>query len=655
MKIKKVWDTNYVPVEKAEKLACEAGISVFLAKIFLSRKMDNAETIDKFLNSTLDDLNDPFLLKDMNLAVKRIAKAIENKEKILIYGDYDVDGVTSTSVLYKFLKSQNAWVDYYIPNRFEEGYGFSQSSVEKIINMQVDLVVTVDCGTTSIEETGMLMEKGIDVVVTDHHECKEELPSVKALVNPQRPDCMYPHKNLSGVGVAFKLIKALSFEMNIQINQLEFLDLVALGTIADVMPLTGENRILVKYGIKKINNTSNVGLKSLMKEVGIFGKKITSRDIGYIIAPRLNAAGRIGDAAMVVELLTTEDEVKANEIASKLNEHNKKRQEIETEIFEEVISKIEKESYIKKSSIMVVSGRDWHQGVIGIVASKVVEKYNKPCILITVSDGIGKGSGRSVEGINLFNALTSCKETLEKFGGHEMAVGLTLKEEKIHDFNRLINEYISSFSDTFEYTEKIKIDTTVEIEEITLENVRELDFLEPFGIDNPEPLFKFENAKINEINAVGSDKSHLKLKVENSGSKVDAIAFKKGDLAKVYKKSDILDIVCTLDINIWRDVESVQLKVIDIKPAFEVLLKNKFFFSLDKSLTFEENTTEENYIKKISLIGENKDLKEYIYLQDKFIKDFDKYKKEIHTTIDEFFKIYMAQLIDNISTTLKDK
>jgi single-stranded-DNA-specific exonuclease len=613
VKIKKVWDTNYVPVEKAEKLACEAGISVFLAKIFLSRKMDNAETIDKFLNSTLDDLNDPFLLKDMNLAVKRIAKAIENKEKILIYGDYDVDGVTSTSVLYKFLKSQNAWVDYYIPNRFEEGYGFSQSSVEKIINMQVDLVVTVDCGTTSIEETGMLMEKGIDVVVTDHHECKEELPSVKALVNPQRPDCMYPHKNLSGVGVAFKLIKALSFEMNIQINQLEFLDLVALGTIADVMPLTGENRILVKYGIKKINNTSNVGLKSLMKEVGIFGKKITSRDIGYIIAPRLNAAGRIGDAAMVVELLTTEDEVKANEIASKLNEHNKKRQEIETEIFEEVISKIEKESYIKKSSIMVVSGRDWHQGVIGIVASKVVEKYNKPCILITVSDGIGKGSGRSVEGINLFNALTSCKETLEKFGGHEMAVGLTLKEEKIHDFNRLINEYISSFSDTFEYTEKIKIDTTVEIEEITLENVRELDFLEPFGIDNPEPLFKFENAKINEINAVGSDKSHLKLKVENSGSKVDAIAFKKGDLAKVYKKSDILDIVCTLDINIWRDVESVQLKVIDIKPAFEVLLKNKFFFSLDKSLTFEENTTEENYIKKISLIGENKDLKEYIY------------------------------------------
>ena len=425
MKIKKVWDTNYVPVEKAEKLACEAGISVFLAKIFLSRKMDNAETIDKFLNSTLDDLNDPFLLKDMNLAVKRIAKAIENKEKILIYGDYDVDGVTSTSVLYKFLKSQNAWVDYYIPNRFEEGYGFSQSSVEKIINMQVDLVVTVDCGTTSIEETGMLMEKGIDVVVTDHHECKEELPSVKALVNPQRPDCMYPHKNLSGVGVAFKLIKALSFEMNIQINQLEFLDLVALGTIADVMPLTGENRILVKYGIKKINNTSNVGLKSLMKEVGIFGKKITSRDIGYIIAPRLNAAGRIGDAAMVVELLTTEDEVKANEIASKLNEHNKKRQEIETEIFEEVISKIEKESYIKKSSIMVVSGRDWHQGVIGIVASKVVEKYNKPCILITVSDGIGKGSGRSVEGINLFNALTSCKETLEKFGVHEMAVGLT--------------------------------------------------------------------------------------------------------------------------------------------------------------------------------------------------------------------------------------
>ena len=614
MKIKRVWNTNYVPIKKAEKLASDAGISTFLAKIFLSREMDNVEIINKFLNSTLDDLNDPFLLKDMNIAVKRVAKAIEKKEKILIYGDYDVDGVTSTSILYKFLKSQNGNVYYYIPNRFEEGYGFCQSSVEKIIDMQVDLVVTVDCGTTAIEEAKILMEKGIDMVVTDHHECKEELPVVKALVNPQRPDCLYPDKNLSGVGVAFKLIKALSLEMDVEIKQSEFLDLVALGTIADVMPLTGENRILVKFGLEEINNTSNLGLRYLMKDGKIFGKKITSIDIGYIIAPRLNAAGRIKDAAMAVELLTTDDETTAKEIASELSEQNKQRQRIEAEIFEEVISKIEKESYIKKSSIMVVAGKDWHQGVIGIVASKIVEKYNKPCILISVSDGIGKGSGRSIEGLNLFNAITYCQRVLEKFGGHEMAVGLTLKEEKIHDFNKLINEYASTFSDECEYTQKINIDTKIELEEITLENARELNFLEPFGTDNPEPLFKLENAKISDISTVGSDNSHLKLKIENDSYKLDAIAFKKGDLAKVYKKSDVLDIVCTLDINSWNGSESVQLKVRDIKPAFEIILNNKFFFSLDKSLNFEENTTEGNSIEKISSIGGNKNLKEYIYI-----------------------------------------
>lgn len=616
VEIKKIWDTRYVPFEKAEKLACEAGISIFLAKIFLSRRMDCAEKIDKFLNSTLEDLNDPFLLKDMDVAAERISKAVRKREKILIYGDYDVDGVTSTSILYKFLKSQNALVDYYIPNRFEEGYGFSQNSVEKVLDMGVDLVVTVDCGTTSIEETRELMEKGIDVIVTDHHECKEKLPQVKALVNPQRPDCLYPDKNLSGVGVAFKLVKALSLKMNVEIKQSEYLSLVALGTVADVMSLTGENRILVKYGIEEINNTSNLGLKSLKEEAGVSGKKITSTHIGYIIAPRLNAAGRIGDAAMVVKLLTTEEEGEAKEIALKLNELNKERQKIETEIFEEVINKIEAECDIKKSSIMVVPGRDWHQGVIGIVTSKVVEKYNKPCILITVSDGTGRGSGRSIEGINLFNALTFCQEVLEKYGGHEMAVGLTLKEEKIDDFRRLINEYANLFIDESKFTQKIKIDTSIEAQEITLENAHQLSLLEPFGVDNPEPVFKFENAKIAEINAVGSDNSHLKLKIENNGVRVNAIAFKMGHLAKVYKKSDVLDIVCTLDINSWNGVKSAQLKVIDIKPAFEIMLSNKFFFTLDRSLSFEEDALEENfenYINKIPLIKKEKDLKEYIY------------------------------------------
>lgn len=613
MKIKKVWDISCISFEKVEKLACEAGISNFLAKIFLSRKIDNVEFIKKFINPTLDDLNDPYLLKDMNLAVDRIAQAIENKEKILIYGDYDVDGVTSTSILYKFLTAQNANVGYYIPDRFDEGYGFSQNSVEKIINMQVDLVITVDCGATALEESKILSEEGIDMVITDHHECKEELPIAKAVVNPQRPDCFYPNKNLAGVGVAFKLVKALAFKMSVETKQLSLLGLVALGTVADVVSLTGENRSLVKFGIKEINDTPNIGLKSLMKEAAIFDRKINSSDIGYILAPRINAAGRMGDAMIAVELLTTDNEMVAKEIASKLNKQNIQRQEIEKEIFGEVVNKIEKETDIKTNHVMVIRGENWHQGVIGIVASKVTEKYNKPCVLISISDGIGKGSGRSIKGLNLFNALTFCESVLDKYGGHEMAVGLTIKEEKVYQFNKLINQYASSFIEIYSYTQKIKIDTTIQAKEITLENVRQLEFLEPFGPDNPEPLFKFENAKIIEIKAVGNDKNHLKLKIENNNFKIDAIAFKKGQLANVYKNSDVLDIVCILDINNWQGRECVQLKVNDIRPAFEVMLKNKFFFSLDKCLNFDEKATKESCLSQIPTIERDKDLKEYIY------------------------------------------
>lgn len=613
MKIKKIWDINYIPFNKVENLARKAGILNLQAKVFLSRGIDNVEVINKFFNPTLEDLNDPFLLKDMNLAVGRVIQAVKKKEKILIYGDYDVDGVTSTSILYKFLKEQNADVGYYIPDRFNEGYGFSKSSVKKIINMQVDLVITVDCGTTALKESRDLSKEGIDMVITDHHECKEQLPIVSALVNPQRPDCLYPNKNLSGVGVAFKLVKGLSIEMNVEIKQLPLLALVALGTVADVLPLTGENRVLVKFGIGEINKTSNIGLKSLMNEVGILDRKVTTSDIGYILAPRINAAGRMGNSAVAVELLTTDNQVVAKEIASKLNKQNKQRQEIEKKIFEEVVGKIEKEINIKKSYVMVVSGEKWHQGVIGIVASKITEKYNKPCVLISISEGIGKGSARSIEGLNLFNALVFCERTLEKFGGHEMAAGLTVREDKINEFIKLINQYASSFIDVHSYIQKIKIDTIIKSGEVTLENARQLSLLEPFGIDNPEPLFKFENAKIVEISAVGNANSHLKLKIENNNIKIDAIAFNKGELINKYKRADIIDIACILDINSWQGRECVQLKVEDIKPASEIVLKNKFFSSLDKCLDFEEKVVERNLIKKVSSIEEEKDLKEYIY------------------------------------------
>ncbi|TYQ12892.1 UNVERIFIED_CONTAM: single-stranded-DNA-specific exonuclease [Acetivibrio alkalicellulosi] len=575
------WSVSYVPDEKVEKLAKKAGVSSFLARIFLSRKIENEDHINDFLNPSLKNIYHPFLLLDMEKASDRILRAINDKEKILIYGDYDVDGITSTSILFDFLKRQNGNVDFYIPDRFEEGYGLSESAVKKIISKDIDLVITVDCGTTALEETELFTQNGIDVVITDHHECKDTIPEVYAVINPQRPDCNYPNKNLPGVGVAYKLIQALSNMMNIQSDM--YLDLVTLGIIADVVPLTGENRALVKYGMSIINTTSNIGLRSLVEVSGVKDKEVTSTTVGYTIAPRINAAGRLGDAKRAVRLLTTDNETEALELAIELDRQNKERQDIEALIFEEVIEIIENDVDSKDSKIIIANGEGWHHGVIGIVASKISDKYNKPCILISTSYGIGKGSGRSIEGLNLFDGLKYCENVLDKYGGHELAAGLTIKEENIPEFKRLLKDYVDSCLDESHLIPKLKIDANITKDDITLENAKQINLLAPFGESNPEPLFQFTNAQISQIRTVGNDK-HLKLTFSDGDYVINAIAFNKGDLINVFKESDIVDVACILDINRWNGDESVQLIIKDIKPACEILMKNMFFMSLDKSM-----------------------------------------------------------------------
>lgn len=581
----KEWIINRIPDEKVCKISKECKISPLIAKVFLSRGVEDGEYIKEFLNPSLKELNDPFLLKDMEKAVDRIISAVSSKERIIIFGDYDVDGITSTSILYDFLSKFGADVGYYIPDRKEEGYGLSKLALDKVIQDGVSLIITVDCGITAFEEVKYINDKHVDIIITDHHECKEELPVAYALVNPCRHDCAYPFKELAGVGVVFKLVRALSQKMGIEDQAINYIDLVALGTVADVVTLLDENRIIVKYGLQKIENSLNKGLKALIDISGAKDKQITSYTIGFLLAPRINAAGRIGDATRAVKLLTTDNENEAITIAKELNEQNIYRQETEQGIFCDVLAKIESSVDLEKEKVIVVWGEGWHHGIIGIVASKITDSYNRPCILIAVEDGMGKGSGRSIEGFNLFEALSHCTSLLEKFGGHELAAGLSIQEESIEKLKKMINEYADKILKDSDLEAKIKIDIEVTREDITEESVKELDMLSPFGAGNPSPVFAYKNLMIEDIRTVGNDK-HIKLKFKDKETYVDAIGFNRGYLVDVYSQTDVLDAACSLEINSWNNKESVQLNIKDLKVNERTFIQNNFYYSLDKAIDF---------------------------------------------------------------------
>jgi len=581
----KKWICNEVNQDDVLKLSKEANISTLLAKIFLSRGVDDINYIKSFLKPSKDNLHDSFMMKDMDKAVDRIVEALQKGEKVLIYGDYDVDGVTSTSVLYNFLRGIGVSVDFFIPDRINDGYGITLDTAKTIVEAGCQLVITVDCGVSAIKEVEYVKNRGIDIIITDHHECREELPDAFAVINPKRPDCPYPFKELAGVGIAYKLVTALCKRLELGEIHYKYLDIVSIGTVADVVPLIGENRIIVKNGLKKMKNTENIGLMELLKYCNKKNEDITTWMVAFIIAPRINAAGRIGDAKRAVTLFTTKNRDEASNIAGLLDSENKVRQDIESAIIDEVLYKIESDIKYKDKKVMVISGEGWHHGVIGIAASKVTERYYKPCIILSCENGICKGSGRSIEGFNMFMALCACESLLDNYGGHEMAAGLTLKEEKIEEFDILINNFADNNMKDEDLIPKVEIDVKIEKSEINLKSISEIEMMSPFGVGNPSPIFLYENIRIVDLRAVGNDK-HLKAVFEDKGMIVDAIGFNMGDLTQNFMNDDMVDVVCTLDKNTWNSVDKVQLVLKDIRYSEEIVNEQKYYNSLDKCVGF---------------------------------------------------------------------
>ena len=527
----KVWICNDAEKSSVVKLAGDAQISGLLAKVFVSRGINDAEVVRRFLKPEISELHDPFLMDGMDAAVDRILQAVKDQEKILVYGDYDVDGVTSTSILVLFLNSIGARVQYFIPDRMEDGYGLSNTTVEKVKQLDVSLVITVDCGITSVDEVDQLQMAGMQVIVTDHHECKETLPDAYAVLNPHKPGCGYPFKELCGAGVALKLVQGLCIRSGRGDEYMKYVDLAALATIADVVPLQEENRLIAGFGLKEMESTKNPGLRALINIAGLSEKPITSFGAAFALAPRVNAAGRLGDASRGVRLFTAKELVLAEAIAKELDAENRNRQETEGKILEEAFAYVEEKLDPVRQKVLVVVGDGWHHGVVGIVASKVLERYYRPCIVISVDEGIGKGSGRSIKGFNLFMALADCQDLLERFGGHEMAAGLSLKADMIEEFRIRINEYADRVLTDDNLTPCLRLDALLERGDITLTSVREMAGMAPFGEANPNPRFAYTDLVVMDIRTMTGGK-HLKLRLADGGFNVDAVGFGMGALAE---------------------------------------------------------------------------------------------------------------------------
>ena len=560
----KKWQIYETDEDKVEELKEKYKINNLLATILVNRGITSEEKIRQFLEPTRQDFYDPYLMKDMEIAVERIVKAIERKEKVIIYGDYDVDGITSTTVLKKFLKDLGLEVSYYIPNRLNEGYGLNKTAVEKIVNEGYSLMITVDCGITGIEEIDYANSLGLEVIVTDHHEPVEELPKALAVIDNKRKDSTYPFRDLAGVGVAFKLCQALGMRLGLkEESYLKYLDIVCVGTISDIVPLVDENRVITKLGLMLVKQTRNMGLKSIINSSGY--TKIDSNTISFGVAPRINACGRMGKAEEALELLLSNDIYKVNELTKRLNEHNKERQEIEKGIFESAVEKIEKE-HLDENRTIVVGGSGWHHGVIGIVSSKITDMYFKPSILLSFEeDGTGKGSGRSIPGFDLHDALMKCQDSLEKFGGHSMAVSVTIRKEKLEEFEKQF-EKVAEEEKIEEIVPVLNIDSKIDLNSLDKEMIESLKELEPFGEANKMPIFAFKNLRIDSIRALSEGK-HLKLTLKEDNRIINAIGFNMGALAEEYRIGDKIDVAGVLEINTFNGVDNLQINIKDVMKS----------------------------------------------------------------------------------------
>jgi len=550
------------------EIASQVGLDKAIVKILFNRQIDSSEAIRKFLNPSLSDLHDPFSMFGMEQAVDRVLKALKENEKIMVYGDYDVDGITAASLLFLILNKLGAQVSYYLPNRLVEGYGLSIDGIKEAISQGVTLIVSVDTGVTAVEEVKYATSMGIDCILTDHHEPGEILPSAVALVNPKQKDCSYEGSDLSGVGVAFKLAQALYRRLQQDEGELEeHLDLVALGTSADIVPLVGENRILTKFGMRQISRTTKPGLKSLTFVSGLMGKEIGTGQVVFILAPRINAIGRLGDAQLAIKLLTTKDERIAAEIARKLDRENQRRKDIDEKTLNEALEQIRETVDLDSDRAIVLASEGWHQGVIGIVASRIVERFHLPTVMIAVDNGEGKGSARSIPGFHLCNALKQCEHLLLRYGGHKYAAGLTIDPKNIEAFRDQLKNVSGEMLTDEDLVAKLYIDSEIELSDINRDFLDVIETFAPFGPQNMRPIFLTRNCEVlGQPYCVG--RNHLKMKVRKGSSVFDIIGFGFGEWARQLSgRGSLLDLVYVIEYNTWEGNTRIQLRLKDLKLA----------------------------------------------------------------------------------------
>lgn len=562
-KIKEVEDTFSI-----KTLSESLNISEVLAKLLVQRNIKTFYQAKKFFRPSLENLHDPFLMKGMDIATRRIIQAITENQLIFIYGDYDVDGTCATSLLYLFLKELDANVDFYIPKRLEEGYGLSKEGIDFIKSKNASLVITVDCGITAVEETEYANSCGIDIIICDHHQPKDEIPNALAVLDPLIPQCNYPFKYLSGAGVAFKLAQGISEKIGKRELPLEYLDLVALAGAADIVPLTDENRILVKAGLDKINQNPRAGIEALIKSAGLQLGTLTSGQVVFTIAPRINAVGRLGDARRAVQLLITKDPQEAHTLAKVLEDENYERRKIDVDTFDDANQLVENCIDLRNELAIILHQEEWHPGVIGIVASRLVEKYYRPTIMLTTIDGVAKGSARSINNFNIYEALQKCEDILLHFGGHQAAAGLAVEIDKLEDFKARFNEIVKATITEDDLYPEILIDSTLKFSEITPKFIRVLDQFAPFGPENMRPVFLTEGAELSGLPRVVGNNHLVASFKQNSALKVfDSIGFNLGEYLDLLLKNQKskFDIVYILDKIIKDDKVYPQLKLRDIR------------------------------------------------------------------------------------------
>ena len=586
------WHVAQENCAAAERLA-DAGYPYLVSEVLASRGVERAEDAAEFLTQETTLTYSPFLMQDMDKAVERIAQAIAAGEKIAIFGDYDVDGITATCILVDYLKGRGADVVHYIPRRIEDGYGLSCDAIEGLRKGGATLLVTVDCGITGVDEVAFARSIGMDVVVTDHHECKETLPVASAVVDPRRSDCEYPFKHLAGCGVALKLVLALGGPDREEALFSRYCTLAAVGTVADVMQMTGENRTIVSRGLATLDRSDFIGLHALLKEAGLAGREISSVQIGFVLAPRINAAGRMGAADMAADLLLCQDPVQAEELAKALCALNRERQSVEQTIYsqaEEMIEQMPEED----RRALVLASETWHQGVVGIVASRLSEKYSRPSFMIHLNGTVGKGSCRSWGGFNLFAALESCSDLLLGFGGHELAAGFTIDAANIPAFRARMNQYAAEYWVGKAPESTLEID--VELHQpgrVTLQEVEALAALEPYGSGNARPLFCLMGATLLRMQNVGQNR-HLKLRLGKGSAQFDGIFFSTNTAACGCQEGDRVDAAFYLQVNEFRGSRTVQLQMVDIRPSLSASSREQECLTLLAQCTGGETVSAKN-------------------------------------------------------------